>query len=272
MVSKKKSVDEQALNAAAQGQEGAFYLIVLTGLGLAGASVFTLYKLSLISSLCLGAFVLFACVLFAVAGRTSNPGGIRTCLGFAIALALLMTPLVFVSHAFAFPVLAWPITALYWLALLVGLWKELRGLLKALAGLTAAAMPTALLVLPTPDGAIGPIDDSRKWTVVVTAVDAEGEPIASAAAHCAAVMVWERGRGFEAEPEWYAFTDEDGRAEFSFTADTRLKAALCAAAKTPRDGEDGYAMRTGYVLNPFRGGEFPVRITLDERVPAPPQD
>lgn len=172
---------------------------------------------------------------------------------------------VFLAHWVPYAVVGWLTTGLY-VSGFLAMFAALSGLLRLLGLLMAAAMIAGMILLPAPsEGATE--DEENKWKVELTVVDADDNPIAGAITNCASVMVWAQQSAAILESGTGHYTDDEGKTEFEFTDDTRMKAAVCMAFVPSSRDEPGYAVRTGAVAAPVRGVTYPVQIRLTERTP-----
>lgn len=250
-------------------QEGAGVVLMLGAAAFAAWPIIVLFSISAMLSALFGAYVIFALVLMLRAEDADyeRRGYIRFLLVISILTTLLITPFCIVGETGWYTIMGLIVTASYLGALALGLWRALKGLLKFLAGLTAVALTLMLVVLPPPEAA-GNQDEKAKWKVKLTAEDVDHQPIVGALAQCTTMMMWENPRRFKFQAKTLKETDDKGEAEFEFSAEMRFKIAVCGVTKPATENEEGYALRTGFAPNPFRGGTFPLTVTLDEKLPA----
>jgi hypothetical protein len=182
-------------------------------------------------------------------------------LAASLACAVWGGAAVFYFQWFSFTIAEWIVTGLYVAGLAAGALAAFETLWRILAILLAAAMVTAILVLPIPRGGEDASDEANHWSVTVHVTDENGAPLKDALAHCGIVMSWERE--LELDLTAAQSTDAAGKAgPWSFTEDRRLKAVICNALKNGNDGNAGYPMKSGLLLAPHQGeNELPISLT-----------
>jgi hypothetical protein len=203
------------------------------------------------------------------AEKERGPSGIVEKFGnfcFCGALVCVMAAPIFVlsNHA-GYMLAGWFATGLFAAGFLLDVIKRITPFLRLFGLAFAGAMAAALVVLPAPTMAMPEGESETSWSVDLSAVDDEtGEPVRRAVANCAAVMAWNRspeifraGRG--------QITGEDGRAQFPFRDDTRLKAAACIAFLPATTEAQGYAPQTAINASILPGQTLPIEIRLKER-------
>jgi|GEM_PF-3316656 len=208
-------------------------------------------------------FSLFVGFLIAAASKRSAPGQAK--LGF---LLLILSPvwagisglIVFWPHWFSFAFAAWVTLALFTAGAL-SIFRFLSAAWRLVAVAAAAAIAVAIVILPPPNGAFAADDDRRKWSVELTVVDANGDPVRGAGAICIPRMMWAETQRPPFFPETAQRTDDTGQAEFSFNEDTRMKVVLCGAA-IGGDRDWSYGPEWAITGTPFYGDALPVRVTL----------
>jgi len=148
-------------------------------------------------------------------------------------------------------------------SLVAGTFAALSKLWKALAALFAICAVTAVVVLPAPKGTEDPEEESNKWRVEVSVVDADGQPVEGATVRVAVVMAWETGGNLSVDEP--AKTDKDGRiSERTFTEDPKLKAVIVEADKAAGPANAEYPSAREIALKVTRGSRVSVKITLKE--------
>ena len=171
--------------------------------------------------------------------------------------------IVFKNHWLAFTPTAWVLNGLYIAALVSGAWLALNSWLKVLAALLAVSLVTATALLPRPPGGEGLLDTAKEWSIDVSVVDENHQPLDEASVLCGAVMSWEKALKLPATIARQ--TDREGRIPtWEFNEDPRLKVVICSVWKNANDGNAGYPSVTQFVLSPLGGGKYELHFTLDE--------
>lgn len=168
--------------------------------------------------------------------------------------------IVFRWHWFPFTVVECIVTITYIAALGLGLLRVLSKLLKFLAVLLAFTTVVSAVVLPVPKGGEDTSDTDNHWSVTVTVIDQDGNPLAGALAQCMVLIDWLDGHSLEGIAP--RITHSSGSADsWEFTEDRRLKSVLCSAQKSSDSRNPDYPFRTMMLLAPHQG-ENDIEITL----------
>ena len=251
---------EQSGRANQNAQVGAAILVAAAPLFVAGAAVVQMFTASPIAAIVLAAY-LIGLLIFAVRMRNaSNVVGVRILLGLSAIFAMLLAPMVFAHHEFPFKALLAIITVSYYLALVVGLWSVLKGILSALAALFAVTQ-AALLVLPPPEGAYDP-SDLLPRIVIVKVADENYQAIEGAMAQCS--IVGARDREVEGQAMGVELTDSGGNATFEFRPGTRWNVITCSAYKPATETTPGYPPGGALGFPEISGNIMQVYIQLEE--------
>jgi len=148
-------------------------------------------------------------------------------------------------------------------SLVSGAFAVLGKLWKLLAALFAVGAISAIVLLPQPKGTEDPEDESNKWRVEVTVIDADGQPLQNATVRVAVVMAWDSAAALTVQDA--ATTGEDGRiADLTFTEDPKLKAVVVEAEKAQGPANAAYPMVREVGLNMTRGGKVSIKLQLQE--------
>jgi hypothetical protein len=185
--------------------------------------------------------------------------------GALICVVLGAWPVLGLNAGYA--LVGWFATGLFAAGLALDVMAHLSAFFRLLGVAFTGAMAAALVLLPIPGGALPPDDGSRTWIVEVMVRDENNAPVRDAIANCAAVPVWD-----QTSPEVFRtgtgrFTDAEGRAEFSFSDDTRLTVAACLAFLPATSEAPGYKPRTAIALSPIPGARLHAEIRLSESTP-----
>jgi hypothetical protein len=210
--------------------------------------------------------------LFIISRLARNKGSVNAWMSrlvwATLVLSLLVCPLSIWAHIVSFNVVTGAITALYIGSVVICLRSQLSIVFKFFATALAVAMVAAFVMLPAPAASANPDDKSSEWNIHLTVLDEAGKPIQDAQALCVTAMVWDRDKPFDAGAGVAAATDADGKAEFTFHEDTRLKVAICQATKQGQDSFEqtlDYPPQTAVLVSPFRGQDYAVQITLPSK-------
>lgn len=148
-------------------------------------------------------------------------------------------------------------------SLVAGTFAALSRLWKALAAMFAVCAVTVVVVLPAPKGSEDPEDETNKWHVDVSVVDADGQPVEGASVRIAVVMVWETGVNLSVDDT--ATTDKDGRIPARvFTEDPKLKAVIVEAEKAAGLANAAYPRAQEIALKITRGSRVSMKVLLTE--------
>jgi hypothetical protein len=181
------------------------------------------------------AYCLFAALLHANAvepGKLRAPIATGFLAGSAVCSAIAA---VAGAQGPAILIAGWLVTGLYYASLLLGVFRRLDVFQRLFAVLAAAALPTALLLLPGGGGQVRQ-NEPGEWSVELTVLDTDGRPVRGAGAACWVFETDEVEQGrlvqlaHELSADFAARTDEDGRANFSFTANPTQRIFVCGAA------------------------------------------
>jgi hypothetical protein len=173
-------------------------------------------------------------------------------------------------HWVSYTLVGWFVTGLYGAGLLLTFLKKINALLGLVSILFGIGMATALVMLPTPSGALPPDDPAHRWRIALSVRDANGEPVQGTLSNCAAVMRWDLEDAAVFRSGSGTFTDDQGKASFTFHEDVRLKAGACIAFKPSTQDQEGYAPRTNASATLIPGDDVRIEIVLDERSPPGP--
>jgi hypothetical protein len=170
---------------------------------------------------------------------------------------------VFEWHWLAFTPAAAVWDALFVLALIIGAWREIGGLLRAFSALTAIVAVAGTIFLPRPAGGEGAFDTANEWKVKVGVSNTEGTPIEAASVLCGTVLKWKQA--LHTSRAAARLTDAEGTApEWEFHEDPRLKVVLCEAWKPQTDGNAEFPRKTGAILSIIPKKDYELKIELEE--------
>lgn len=245
--------------------------VAILGSGIAAVfSVAAIGAASPIAAIATVGYVIFAALLYR---RVSKAGEAIRFRKTIVALLWISTVgsvvsglIVFRWHWFPFIVVECIVTITYIAALGLGLLRVLSKLLKFLAVLLAFTMVVSAVVLPVPKGGEDTGDTDNHWSVTVTVIDQDDNPLAGALAQCMVLIDWLDGHSLEEIAP--RITHKSGSADsWEFTEDRRLKSVLCGAQKRS-DWEDpdprnaNYPFRAMMLLAPHRGeNDLEIRLT-----------
>jgi hypothetical protein len=245
--------------------------VAIMGLGIAAVLCVALIgAASAIAAIATVGYVIFAALLYRRAIKAGEAIRFRkmvvALLWISTVGSVLSGLLVFRWHWFPFTVAECIVTITYIAALGLGLLRVLSKLLKFLAVLLTFTMVTSAIVLPVPKGGEDTSDEDNHWSVIVTVIDQDGNPLAGALAQCIVLIDWLDS--YSVEEIAPRITHRSGSADsWEFTEDRRLKSVLCGAQK-PSDSRNGdYPFRTMMLVAPHHG-ENDIEITLTENSPS----
>ncbi|MBK9974032.1 MAG: hypothetical protein IPP14_04580 [Planctomycetes bacterium] len=148
-------------------------------------------------------------------------------------------------------------------SLVSGVFAVLSKLWKFLAALFAICAISAVVVLPQPSGTEDPDDETNKWRVEVTVIDADGQPVQNATVRVAVVMAWDAQAALKLKDS--TPTGADGSiADLTFTEDPKLKAVIVEAEKAQGPANAAYPLVREVGLNMTRGGKVSIKVQLHE--------
>ncbi|MEI2768392.1 MAG: hypothetical protein V9E86_07885 [Nitrosomonas sp.] len=149
-------------------------------------------------------------------------------------------------------------------SLVSGVFAVLSKLWKFLAALFAICAISAVVVLPQPSGAEDPDDETNKWRVEVTVIDADGQPVQNATVRVAVVMAWDAQAALKLKDS----TPTGARAAALPTLRSRktpsFKAVIVEAEKAQGPANAAYPLVREVGLNMTRGGKVPIKVQLHE--------
>lgn len=246
--------------------------VAILGLGIAAVvCIAATGAASAIAAVATVGYVIFAALLYRRAIKAGEAIRFRkmvvALLWISTVGSVLSGLIVFRWHWFPFTVVEFIVTITYIAALGLGLLRVLSKLLKFLAVLLAFTMVVSAVVLPVPKGGEDTSDTDNHWSVTVTVMDQDGNPLAGALAQCMVLIDWLDGHSLEGIAPHV--THKSGRADsWEFTEDRRLKSVLCGAQKhpvwedpDPRNAD--YPFRAMMLLVPHQG-ENDIEIALTE--------
>lgn len=238
--------------------------VAILGLGIAAVlCVAATGAASAIAAIATVGYVIFAALLYRRAIKAGEAIRFRkvvvALLWISTAGSVVSGLIVFRWHWFPFTVVECIVTITYIAALGLGLLRTLSKLLKFLAVLLAFTMVVSAVVLPVPKGGEDTSDTDNHWSVTVTVIDQDGNPLAGALAQCMVLIDWLDSHSLEGIAP--RLTNSSGKADsWEFTEDRRLKSVRCGAQK-PSDSHDpfsdsrnaDYPFRTMMLLAPHQG-------------------